>query len=63
MGVDWHQPCTGDDARTVAGRLGHRNAATTLNAYAHFLEQSDRAAADVMAPLIVDDGGTSTGDG
>ena len=63
MGVDRHQPCTGDDARTVAGRLGHRNAATTLNVYAHFLEQSDRAPPDVMGRLIVDDGGTFTGDG
>ena len=42
----------GVDVRTVAGRLGHRNAATTLNVYAHFLEQSDRAAADVMGRLI-----------
>jgi integrase len=25
----------GVDVRTVAGRLGHRNAATTLNVYAH----------------------------
>ena len=32
----------GVDVRTVAGRLGHRNAATTLNVYAHFLEQADR---------------------
>jgi integrase len=35
----------GVDVRTVAGRLGHRNAATTLNVYAHFVEQTDRAAA------------------
>ena len=42
----------GVDVRTVAGRLGHRNAATTLNVYAHFLEQSDRAAADVIGRLI-----------
>lgn len=47
----------GVDVRTVAGRLGHRNAATTLNVYAHFLEQSDRAAADVMGRLIVDEHG------
>ena len=45
----------GVDVRTVAGRLGHRNAATTLNVYAHFLEQSDRAAADVMGRLIADE--------
>ncbi len=42
----------GVDVRTVAGRLGHGNAATTLNVYAHFLEQSDRAAADVIGGLI-----------
>jgi hypothetical protein len=45
-------------ARDVAGRLGQRNAATTLNVYARFLEQSDRAAADVMGRLIADDGAT-----
>jgi integrase len=50
----------GVDVRTVAGRLGHRNAATTLNVYAHFLEQSDRAAADVMGRIIADDGATAT---
>lgn len=42
----------GVDVRTVAGRLGHRNAATTLNVYAHFLAQSDREAADVIGGLI-----------
>lgn len=42
----------GVDVRTVAGRLGHRNAATTLNVYAHFLVQSDRFAADVMGRVI-----------
>ena len=45
----------GVDVRTVAGRLGHRNAATTLNVYAHFLEQSDRAAADVIGRPIAGD--------
>ena len=38
----------GVDVPTVAGRLGHRNAATTLNVYAHFVEQTDRDAADIM---------------
>lgn len=42
----------GVDVRTVAGRLGHRHAATTLNVYAHFLEQSDREAADVIGGMI-----------
>lgn len=42
----------GVDVRTVAGRLGHRNPATTLNVYAHFLEQADRGAADVIGRVI-----------
>ncbi len=42
----------GVDIRTVAGRLGHRNAATTLNVYAHFLEQSDKTAADIIGNAI-----------
>jgi integrase len=32
----------GVDVRTVAGRLGHRNAATTLNVCSHFLPEADR---------------------
>ena len=44
----------GVDVRTVAGRLGHRNAATTLNVYAHFLEQTDRDAADIMGGVLGD---------
>lgn len=48
----------GVDVRTVAGRLGHRNAATTLNVYAHFLEDADRAAADVIGKVIaLEEGG------
>jgi integrase len=42
----------GVDVRTVAGRLGHRNAATTLNVYAHFLEDADRTAADVIGKVV-----------
>lgn len=42
----------GVDVRTVAGRLGHRNAATTLNVYAHFVAQTDRNAADVIGGII-----------
>ncbi|NND73462.1 MAG: site-specific integrase [Ilumatobacter sp.] len=44
----------GVDVRTVAGRLGHRNAATTLNVYAHFVEQSDREAADIIGDVMRD---------
>ena len=42
----------GVPVRTVSGRLGHADAATTLNVYAHFLEASERQAADVIAGLL-----------
>lgn len=42
----------GVPVRTVAGRLGHANPATTHNVYAHFLEASDRSAADVLGALV-----------
>jgi integrase len=42
----------GVPVRTVSGRLGHANAATTLNVYGHFLEASDRQAADVIGGLL-----------
>jgi integrase len=42
----------GVPVRTVSGRLGHADAATTLNVYAHFLEASDREAADVIGGLL-----------
>lgn len=45
---------SGVDVRTVAGRLGHRNAATTLNVYSHFLAEADRDAADVLGSLFDD---------
>ena len=44
----------GVDVRTVAGRLGHRNASTTLNVYAHFLAESDQDAANVLGRLFDD---------
>lgn len=37
----------GVDPRTVAGRLGHSRASTTLNLYAHFLPERDRDAANL----------------
>jgi len=43
---------SGVDVRTVAGRLGHRNASTTLNVYSHFLESSDKDAADVLGAIF-----------
>jgi integrase len=42
----------GVDVRTVAGRLGHRNASTTLNVYSHFLPEADRDAAAVLGRLF-----------
>lgn len=39
----------GVDVVTVAGRLGHTSARTTLSVYAHFLPERDREAADVIA--------------
>ena len=42
----------GVPVRTVSGRLGHANASTTLGVYAHFLEESDQQAADVMGNLL-----------
>ena len=42
----------GVPVRTVAGRLGHANAATTLNIYAHVLDSSDEQAAVVLGGLL-----------
>jgi integrase len=42
----------GVPVKTVAGRLGHANAATTLNVYAHFVEESDENAANVLGDLL-----------
>jgi integrase len=50
---------TGVDLRTVAGRLGHSHASTTLNTYAAFLPDADRRAAEVMATLLSDSGGAT----
>ena len=45
----------GVDVRTIAGRLGHANPAVTLRTYAHFLEATDRQAAEVMGKLPLPD--------
>jgi integrase len=42
----------GVSVRTVSGRLGHANAATTLGVYAHFVEESDRDAAEKLGALL-----------
>lgn len=49
----------GKDVKTVSGRLGHANAATTLGVYAHFLEAADGEAADHLGEVI--DAATSRG--
>jgi len=41
----------GIDVRTIAGRLGHANPAITLRTYAHFLDVTDRKAAEIMGNL------------
>ncbi len=43
---------SGIDVRTVAGRLGHRNPATTLNVYAHFVPEADQQAAEALGQLF-----------
>lgn len=42
----------GTDVRTVAGRLGHVQASTTLNIYAHYLPAQDREAARLVGELF-----------
>jgi len=42
----------GVPVRTVSGRLGHANAVTTLNVYAHVLEESDERAARVIGEIL-----------
>lgn len=43
---------SGVDVRTVSGRLGHAAASTTLGVYAHFLQSTDQAAAEVLGGLL-----------
>lgn len=42
----------GVDVRTVAGRLGHSNAAITLNTYAHYVRSADEEAAKRVAAFL-----------
>lgn len=42
----------GKDVKTVSGRLGHANAATTLGVYAHFVEAADADAADHLGAVL-----------
>jgi integrase len=43
---------SGRDVRTIAGRLGHSDATTTLRVYAHMIEGRDQDAADFLGALF-----------
>jgi integrase len=43
---------SGISVRTVAGRLGHSNASMTLQVYSHFVEATDREAAELIGSLV-----------
>lgn len=44
----------GVSIRTVSGRLGHANAATTLGVYSHYVDATDQDAADLLGALLDD---------
>lgn len=41
------------DVRTVSSRLGHAQASTTMNIYAHALKETDRKAVDALENMLV----------
>lgn len=41
----------GIDIKTIANRLGHSNISTTLNTYAHVLDELDRSATDALEKI------------
>jgi integrase len=43
---------SGRDVRTIAGRLGHADASTTLRVYAHMVDGRDQDAADFLGGLL-----------
>ena len=43
---------SGTDIRTVSGRLGHADASTTLDIYAHFVLQADQQAAKAIGAAL-----------
>jgi integrase len=51
----------GVDIRTVAGRLGHADTATTLRIYAHFMKAEDAAAADALDDVLRQPAGAEGG--
>ena len=40
------------DIKTVQSRLGHAEASTTMNIYAHALKESDRKASDALENIL-----------
>ena len=40
------------DVKTVSNRLGHAQTSTTMNIYAHALQESDRKAADALETML-----------
>jgi integrase len=44
---------SGSDVRTVAGRLGHAQASTTLNIYAHVIEARDQQLASLLGRTVL----------
>lgn len=54
---------SGGDVRTIAGRLGHSDATTTLRVYVHVLEGRDQDAADYVGSLLGHGSRSSSGDG
>ena len=41
------------DVRTVSARLGHAQASTTMNIYAHALQETDRKAVGALENMLV----------
>ena len=41
------------DVRTVSSRLGHAQASTTMNIYAHALQETDRKAVNALESMLV----------
>jgi integrase len=50
--MDGDSSTVSPDVRTVAGRLGHASAQTTLATYAHLIGQADRDAAERLEALL-----------
>lgn len=50
---------SGEDVRTVAGRLRHATPSQTLNTYAHFLPERDRAASTTIGTILDGERGDS----